>query len=155
MIFKFAKRTPFFFFSFLYYRDSPKWVSEKCVPWLFLLMVAPWHNSASWSCANGGPGSVNTFISCRLTAAAAEQKTSSRMNQMKQQSIPPFPWMTCSSDPESAFASLALSQSTPAQLQRARLRACMFSGYPVLMQLFFSNHCLLTMSTEATILYQR
>ena len=63
--------------------------------------------SAFWSCANGWPSSVNTFISCRLTAAAAEQKTSSGMNQMKEQIIPSSPWMTCSSDPKSVFASLA------------------------------------------------
>lgn len=64
-------------------------------------------NSASLSCANGWPSSVNTFISCRLSAAAVEQKTSSGMNQMKEQIIPSSPWMTCSSDPESVFASLA------------------------------------------------
>ena len=64
-------------------------------------------NSASWSCANGWPNSVNTFISYRLTAAAVEQKTSSGMNQMKEQIIPSSPWMTCSSDPENVFASLA------------------------------------------------
>lgn len=63
--------------------------------------------SAFWSCANGWPSSVNTFISCRLTAAAEEQKTSSGMNQMKKQIIPSSPWMTCSSDPKSVFASLA------------------------------------------------
>lgn len=63
--------------------------------------------SASWSCANGWPSSVNTFISCRVTAAAVEQETSSGMNQTKEQIIPSSPWMTCSSDPENVFASLA------------------------------------------------
>lgn len=43
-------------------------------------------SDASWSCANGW-SSVNTFISCRVTAAAGEQKTSSGMNQIKEQMI--------------------------------------------------------------------
>lgn len=102
-------------------------------------------NSTSWSCANGWPSSVNTFISCRLTAAVVEQKTSSGMNQMKEQIIPSSPRMTCSSDPESVFASLAsLKALSPkcstGQSVRASVRVCVFSGYPVLIQLFF-NHC--------------
>lgn len=66
-----------------------------------------WCNSAFWSCANGWPDPVNTLISCRLPAAALEQRTSSGMDQMKEQIIPSSPWMTCSSDPESVSASLA------------------------------------------------
>lgn len=104
-------------------------------------------NSASWSRANGWPGSVNTFISCRLTAAAVEQETSSGMNQMKEQIIPSSPWMTCSSDPESVFASL--SQSSLAQMQHRQecvcvcQRVCVFRLSPTYATLFQSlhNHC--------------
>lgn len=32
-----------------------------------LIHGQPCRNRASWSCANGRPGSVNTFISCRLS----------------------------------------------------------------------------------------
>ncbi len=108
-------------------------------------------DSASLSCAKGWPSSVNTFISCRLTAAAVEQKTSSGMNQMKEQIIPSSPWMTCSSDPESVFASLS---SLRALLPKcgigksgyvcmcvcmwASVRALLFSGYPLLIGLFQS-----------------
>lgn len=56
------------------------------------------------------PGALQTFgrvQSTRSSAATAEQETSSGMKQMKEQMIPPSPWMTCSSDPESVFASLA------------------------------------------------
>lgn len=95
----YKKLLPFFFCT----TNLPRLVSEKSDPWLCLLMVMPLLNGASWSCAN----SVNTFISCRLTAAAVERETSSGMNQMKEQIIPSSPWMTCSSDPESVFASLA------------------------------------------------
>lgn len=73
--------------------------------------------------ANGRPGRVNTFISCRLTASTVEQETSSGMKQMKEQIIP-SPWMTCSSDPESEFASLAPPQSTLGAGGSANARAC-------------------------------
>ena len=99
-------------------------------------------NSASWSCANGWPSSVNTFISCRLTAAAVEQKTSSGMNQMKEQIIPSSPWMTCSSDPESVFASLAsLKALLPKCGIGKSVRVCVLSGYPKY-KLFFSRSLL-------------
>lgn len=87
-------------------------------------------NSASWSCANGWPSSVNTFISCRVTAAAVEQETSSGMNQMKEQIIPSSPWMTCSSDPESVFASLAsLSKHSWPNSALATVCVCVFACF--------------------------
>lgn len=87
-----------------------------------------------------GQAQQNPFISCRLRAAAVEQKTSSGMNQMKEQIIPSSPWMTCSSDPESVFASLA---SPKALLPKCsvgksvyvcvnKCQCCMFLGYPLL-----------------------
>lgn len=95
-------------------------------------------NSASWSCANGRPSSINTLISCRLTAAAAEQKTSSGMNQMKEQIIPSSPWMTCSSDPESVFASLASLKALSAKFSASNgvcERVCVFACFQVVLHL--------------------
>lgn len=64
-------------------------------------------SSESWSLANGLLSSVNTYISSGLTAAAADQKSSRGINQMKVEIIPSSPRMTCLSDPEIVFDSLA------------------------------------------------
>lgn len=94
--------------------------------------AAAWHPGAVQT---DGPGSVNTSISCRLTAPAVEQKTSSGMNQMKEQIIP-SPRMTCSSDPESAFlprpppSKLSLPRSESGEEVNVRARSQVISHLP-------------------------
>lgn len=75
-------------------------LTDVCSATLLINSPVPWNAAVPTEDQAG-----NIFISCRLTGSTVEQKTSSGMKQTREQIIP-SPWMTCSSEPESALALL-------------------------------------------------